>query len=438
MTETIRTKRYRFEVEEIDGGGPAGYESVYLAAVADPASLELITELEKLDGRLLPALERRRQLAQKDDSQPALDVRNGARLEEALREGWPIGIASGFKPSGPFHFGHKMVSRALAYFQRNGLQLFVPVADVEAAIAQLPKAMPEEQYMLWAADNLLDWGAHGVNLDAAHVYRQSEEFRVSSIAYRAARSLSFELAADTYGFQTLIETFPFLFAGMTQVGDILLAQHEDFGNRHSFMVSGPDQDGHMKMTEALSRDFLEAEGMGGANLKGISNVPSAFYVPHIRGLTGGKASSSQPESTLYLGSGPDREGLEERIESSLAKFDRHLAEGPEAVETCTRDMATYIDFFHDHLPSSGKPNYTEVVRDSLADALRLEQARRKAVLDYAVGRAEQGDGGLWDQADRVTPPDFWKVPDEAVVDPSLRCKSDWYHMVAAMADRLVP
>ena len=101
-------------------------------------------------------------------------------------------------------------------------------------------------------------------------------------------------------------------------------------------------------------------------------------------------------------------------------------------------MATYIDFFHDRLPSSGKPNYTEVVRDSLADALRLEQARRKAVLDYAVGRAEQGDGGLWDQADRVTPPDFWKVPDEAVVDPSLRCKSDWYHMVAAMADRLVP
>ncbi|PJE62518.1 hypothetical protein COU88_04580, partial [Candidatus Roizmanbacteria bacterium CG10_big_fil_rev_8_21_14_0_10_39_6] len=75
--------------------------------------------------------------------------------------------------------------------------------------------MTKEQYEFWAADNLLDWGANGVNLDAAHVYLQSEEHRVNQLAHIVARSLKFEFAADIYGMNKLVSDFPFLFAGIT-------------------------------------------------------------------------------------------------------------------------------------------------------------------------------------------------------------------------------
>ena len=61
--------------------------------------------------------------------------------------------------------------------------------------------------MYWAADNLLDWEANGVNLDAAHVYFQSEEHRVCNLAYLLARGLSIDLPIDIYGFDKMIKDF---------------------------------------------------------------------------------------------------------------------------------------------------------------------------------------------------------------------------------------
>ena len=248
----IKTNRYEISYRETAKGGPGGYESVYLTSEADPANEELYSLIGRMDGRLLPA------------EQKVLRQRNVATLVQAIQEGKNSGIASGFKPSGAYHFGHKLASSTVAFFQKNGFQIFMPVADLEC---MLDRKISKEQYMYWAADNLLDWGANGVDLDATHAYLQSEEHRVSNLAYLLARGLSFDLAVDTYGIEKLCGNpnkegdkgeFPFLFAGITQVGDIILPQHYDFGNGHSFMVSGQDQDGHMKMTVELAKRALES------------------------------------------------------------------------------------------------------------------------------------------------------------------------------------
>src|SRR3989344_1095059 len=303
--KAFQTQRYKILFEEISKGGPAGYESVYLHSEADPASEELYKQLDSLDGRLLACKNK------------SIRQRNGSQLVQVLKEGKPIGIASGFKPSRACHFGHKLTSSAVSFFQKNGVQIFMPVADIEC---DMDTKISKEDYLFWAADNLIDWGANGINLDAAHVYLQSEEDRVFNLAYLLARGLTFDLAVDIYGFEKLSGNhekendkgeFPFLFAGITQVGDIILPQHKDFGNYHSFMVSGQDQDGHMKMTVELARRAFET----GIELPGIQTIPSGFYIPHIRGIIG-KASSSKPETTLYLGSGPFREDLEGRIKTS--------------------------------------------------------------------------------------------------------------------------
>jgi len=242
--EEIITKRYIISVNEISKGGPAGYESIYLSGEGNPATDELYSLMGCLDGTCLPIKSR------------SIRQRNGETLTDALKNKKPMGIASGFKPSGAYHFGHKLTSSTVAFFQRNGVQVFIPIADIEA---DLDTKLTKEEYRYWAADNLLDWGANGVDLDAAHVYLQSEEHRVNKLAYIVARSLDFELPLDIYGVKKLIEDYPFLFAGITQVGDIILPQYTDFGNYHSFMVSGQDQDGHMKMTIELVRRSLEAK-----------------------------------------------------------------------------------------------------------------------------------------------------------------------------------
>src|SRR3990167_10860066 len=258
----FETTRYKFAVTELQAGGPGGYESVYLTSEGSPAVPSLYSLLNNYEGSLLPA------------HNNALRQRNGEVLVSSLEEGKSVGIASGFKPSGAYHFGHKLTSEAVGFLQRNGVQVFVPVADVES---EMDSKLTREEYQFWAADNLLDWGANGVDLDAAHVYLQSEEFRVNMLSYVIARSLRFDLAVDIYGADKLIQEFPFLFAGITQVGDILLPQHRDFGNYHSFMVSGQDQDGHMKMTTVLTKATLD----NGTDLLGVSTIPSGFYIPHI-------------------------------------------------------------------------------------------------------------------------------------------------------------
>jgi len=291
---------------------------------------------------------------------------------------------------------------------------------------------------------------------------------------------------DTYGIKKLIEDFPFLFAGITQVGDILLPQYPDFGNYHSFMLSGQDQDGHMKMTTLLVKKSLENK----ITIPGLQTIPSSFYIPHIRGFkskTPGedpKMSSSWEEGTLYLGSGPEHQGLEDRIKSSLAKFDsayKNLSTR-ENLKLCALDMVKYIDFFNknskinfnelihekeyqglianlekkktkneqkieqrkidnyliDVCNSLGQDNI-KIVRDLLKDAITDHQVKRKLVFEYALNRVNYVDTGLWD-FDNVKPemPSFWKVPNRAKVDERKMNKTRWYHIINNMKDKLIP
>ena len=173
--KTIRTDRYIIGFREVNAGGPAGYESVYLTEEGDSADSELYSLLDNFKDVSLVSSNR------------MIRQRNGSELVNALMEGRDVGVASGFKPSGAYHFGHSLPSSTVAYMQKNGVRVFMPIADVEC---DMDTEMSREDYLYWAADNLLDWGASGVNLDAAHVYLQSEERRVNDLAYLALFELN--------------------------------------------------------------------------------------------------------------------------------------------------------------------------------------------------------------------------------------------------------
>ncbi|HII71172.1 TPA: hypothetical protein HA265_00265 [Candidatus Woesearchaeota archaeon] len=459
VVNRIQTKRHTIFYQENEQGGPAGYESTYLTGQGEPVSGKLY-DLLNSQGETLPAAENR-----------ALRQRNAEILEDMIENGKRYAVVSGFKPSGPGHFGHLLTSTAVAYFQKNGAQVSMPVADVEC---DMDTKINKEQYMINAADNLLDWGAGGVNLDAAHVYLQSEETRVSALAYRVARQMTFDLAADIYGMDKLVKGFPFLFAGLTQVADILLPQHKDFGNDHSVMVAGPDQDGHMQMTMELARKTFE----GNVDCLGASTEPSAVYIPHIRGLEG-KMSSSRPESTLFIGPGPEGYDLQGRIEASIRKVEDAYndPEKRKGVENGASDLIRYIQAFRDKSNEPAKElcetetyskiqavkddslnvygekaqkeidgclaggcepegrDNVELVKDTLKDFLAEHYSKRKQILEYAVARTQYERG---ERAEKPEAPAFWKIPESAVVDESLRNRTQWYHIVASAAENLQP
>ena len=411
----IVTSRYKINVEEITDGGPAGYESTFISGLGEIPSDSLFSQLGMMGDHELAVVTSR-----------ALRGRNLESLEGHVNDEKKLAVVSGFKPSGSFHFGHMLTSNTVAYFQKAGLQIFVPVADLECRFDN-KKDLNEWKY--WAADNLLDWGAAGLNLDAAHVYLQSEEGRVGTLAYMLARELTFDKAADIYGMETLVNAFPFQFAGLTQVGDILLPQQNDFGNDHSFMLSGPDQDGHMQMTMYLARTSLNKE----VDLSGIGTIPSALYIPHVRGFKPKspgeepKMSSSFSQGTFYLGPGPSYMTLSERIEDCESKV-LSASDAEDPIGVCVNDIVTNITPFS-HLFTENVDTLVQNFHDFLPELLTTHYERRREILVYAMRRTEGLDASA---------PSFWTVPESAIVSQTNPLDTQWYDLVAASSGRIKP
>jgi len=448
----IVTDRYSIVFEERKKEDrPVGFEPTLYDNVGEPIPDELYTILSSY--RNVPLIVTNKQF----DS-----GRNIDSLLRCLPDPTSYGIASGRKPSGPCHFGHKLVVGTLAFFQQNGAQIFTPIADLEADLD--PKIKDRKQHQYLAADNLLDWGACGLDLDAAHVYLQSEEMRVMNLGYMAARGLTFDKCADIYGRDTVADQHCFLFASIAQVGDIILPQHSDFGKKYSFMLSGADQDGNMTMTRTLAEAAIERK------FEYIKNVPSSLYVRSISNLDGRKESASEPETTIYLG--PSRNiysftqdgskllerinklSLKERIEDTYSKIEKFkLKDESKVLQSIQRRQLVFSEL------NDKNPLTIERFKTMVTSVIKEHQKRRRAVYEYAIlkslreyeafpenhkmelsiiERGIQRNLSYFDYNATPIKPSFWNTPLEAYVPEEKRkVKTRWYHQIARMADELI-
>ena len=440
------------------GSGPVGNEAVLYDRVAEPVPNEVYETFEKCYKENPPIV-----LNRQFDS-----MRNASELMKHLQNPNAYGIVSGRKPSGPCHFGHKLVIETIGFFQKNGAQIFVPIADNEARLDS--KVKSEQQYKYFTADNLLDWGASGLNLDAAHVYLQSEEVRVMNISYAVARKLDMQLALDVYGRETFVDEMNFLFASLTQVGDILLPQHPDFGKTHSFMLSGADQDGNMSMTTTLSRRVLDSSNGDPGSARYINTAPSSLYIRSISNLEGKKESASEPETTIYLGPSRNVYGrtetggkimesirilsLDDRVADTAEKVDRFSSIDNEKVMAAIRRRQPLFREF------KGEKDMTaDRFKHKVAEVLEAHQERRGRVFEYAVLEALEGYGADscknsaaikrlirigeekipgFNRDRKPAAPTFWEAPSEANVPKEKRnVKTEWFYLVAEAAESLI-
>ncbi|MEM4554550.1 MAG: tryptophan--tRNA ligase [Candidatus Anstonellaceae archaeon] len=210
----------------------------------------------------------------------------------------PVAIMSGIKPSSEFHLGSKLTADEMIFFQKHfGAKVFYAIADLEAFA---DNGLSLEQSHSIAVSNLADFLALGLDPKNAYVYKQSRERRVMNMAYIFSKRATPAMLQALYGQRSL----SLYFAALTQVGDILLPQHNDFGGAKPTLVPvGIDQDPHIR----FARDISFKERL---------IAPAAVYHKIMRGLRGeSKMSKRDPSSTLAFSD--SQEEAKKKLSSTL-------------------------------------------------------------------------------------------------------------------------
>ncbi len=263
-------------------------------------------------------------------------------IVEAIRNRTPFHILTGFMPSGHPHLGHLMVMKEVVWHVQQGGNGYVTIADREAHAV---RDMPWEKCREYGKEYLACLFALGF---VGQTYFQSRNDRLKDLAFEAATKVNFSELTAIYGFSPETD-LAHAESVITQVADILYPQI-DREPAPTVVPVGVDQDPHIRLTRGIAhkmRMFTVEERDGYISVrsknapdKALDAVKSAFphakkyeghvdiwdarcadvsakvreierehggfafYTPsstyHIfmPGLTGGKMSSSIPESII--------------------------------------------------------------------------------------------------------------------------------------------
>ena len=268
--------------------------------------------------------------------------RDYRQIAGCISEKRPFHVLTGFMPSGHPHLGHLMVMKEVVWHVQQGGSGYIAIADREAhAVRDISWAKCDEFGKEYLAC-LYALGFEG------ETYFQSRNNRLKDLAFEAATKVNFSELTAIYGFGADTD-LAHAESVITQVADILFPQI-DSDPAPTVVPVGIDQDPHIRLARGVAhkmRMFTVEERDGYISVRS-KNAPEAalnavksafphakkyeghvdikggqcadvaarvrqierahggfaFYTPsstyHIfmPGLTGGKMSSSIPESTI--------------------------------------------------------------------------------------------------------------------------------------------
>ena len=282
----------------------------------------------------------------------------------AMNKKEDFAVISGFMPSGKVHIGNKMVMDEIIWHQRKGAAAFSCIADIESHSV---RGIPYDRCKrIGVGEYILSLLALGFDLDRGFLYFQSENRRVQDLAIEAGTEVSLSEMSAIYGFSSDVK-IAHMFSVLVQIADIMQPQHTDFGGPKPTVVPvGADQDPHIRLTRDVAarmrifsiekrtiegrhyisvrlkkpeKDALDELASrlpyetrkyerhidfdfeaGDEDIKEIERIvreveierggygfflPSSTYHKFMRGLTGGKMSSSNPQSVIALTEPPE-------------------------------------------------------------------------------------------------------------------------------------
>ena len=170
---------------------------------------------------------------------------------ECMSVGDPFGVLTGLMPSGRMHLGHSMVIEQVRWFQEQGADVTVAVADLEALATRGTSLAEGRDTAL--REYVLNYAALGLDPDNTNVYFQSTRPSVQRLAFTLGQRTNLSEFEAIYGFNG--ETnLAHVQAPMVQVGDIVHPQMDEYGGLRPIVVPvGVDQDPHLRLTRDITQ-----------------------------------------------------------------------------------------------------------------------------------------------------------------------------------------
>ncbi len=214
------------------------------------------------------------------------------KVLEAKRRGEKVALLTGLMPSGKFHFGHKMLIDQIVYYQKLGFHIIIALADIEAyVVRRIPR---KEAIRIALEEYVANAIALGLERKNLRIYFQSD---MTAPYYRLMQMFSQKVTMAEmeaiYGDMSPGKVI----AALTQAADILHPMLEEYGGFDwVFVPVGADQDPHIRLARDIADRFERELGL---------KRPASTYHRFMRGLDGGKMSSSRPETAIFLTDPPE-------------------------------------------------------------------------------------------------------------------------------------
>lgn len=224
-------------------------------------------------------------------------------------EGEDVAMMTGIMPSGVFHFGHKCVVDQINMYCEMGAKVTIAAADIEAYNTR--EMSLEESRKLVVEEYLKNYVALGIDLEEVDFYFQSKAGNNHLARSKMfSRYLTQNEVESTYGNADPGK----ISSALTQYADILRPQFpENGGPKPTVVPVGVDQDPHIRLTREVARKYREQDFV----------KPASTYNKFMRGLQGGKMSSSKPKSYI---------ALTDSVEDAKKKIDQAKTGGKDSLE----------------------------------------------------------------------------------------------------------
>ncbi len=211
-----------------------------------------------------------------------LGHRDYGQIASAIRNRTPFHILTGFMPSGHPHLGHLMVMKEVVWHVQQGGNGYITIADREAhAVRDLSWEKCREYGKEYLAC-LYALGFEGTT------YAQSRNDRLKDLAFEAATKVNFSELIAIYGFGPDTD-LAHAESVITQVADILYPQI-DRAPAPTLVPVGIDQDPHIRLTRGVAhkmRMFTVEERDGYISVRS-KNAPDAALAAVHKAFSGSK------------------------------------------------------------------------------------------------------------------------------------------------------
>lgn len=162
----------------------------------------------------------------------------------------PFGVLTGLMPSGRMHLGHSMVIDQVRWFQQQGADITVTVADLEALATRGTSLAEGRENAL--KEYVHNYAALGLDSSTTNVYFQSGRPAVQRLAFTLGRRTNLSEFEAIYGFRG-DTNLAHVQAPLVQAGDIIHPQLDEYGGLRPIVVPvGVDQDPHLRLTRGIA------------------------------------------------------------------------------------------------------------------------------------------------------------------------------------------